>query len=96
MESPPSIIELSRRVGLNDFKLKIGFKAIYGTTVYGLLRDERLEKARLLLEMNSMNVGEVAYSVGYSNPSHFANAFKKKFGINPGELVRSCNQLTYS
>lgn len=96
MDCPPSIKELSKLVGLNDFKLKVGFKSVFGTTVYGLLREERLEKARLLLEMDDMNVGEVAYAIGYSNASHFALAFKKKYGLNPGEIVKFANRLTYS
>ena len=42
-----------------------------------------MERSRLLLESGAMNVTEVAKRVGYSNMSHFAAAFRKKFGINP-------------
>ena len=35
------------------------------------------------------NVGEAAYRVGYTNTSHFAQAFQKEFGVNPGTLARS-------
>lgn|GEM_PF-5604669 len=96
MDSPPSIRELAKLVGLNDYKLKIGFKEMFGSTIYGLLRDKRLEKARFLIEneKENMNVSEVAYAIGYSNPSHFAFAFKKKYGVNPGELIRGTNRLS--
>lgn len=51
MAEPPSLLELSRLIGLNDYKLKTGFKEMYGTTVFGYLREQRLEKAyRLLME----------------------------------------------
>lgn len=40
MEAPPSLLELSRMVGLNDYKLKIGFKEAFGTTVFGYLREK--------------------------------------------------------
>lgn len=88
MMNPPTLMELSRLIGLNDFKLKKGFKEMFGTTVFGYLREKRLEKASYLLQNGSMNVTEVANSVGYSNPSHFAEAFKGKYGINPSEVLK--------
>ncbi|MEM7180796.1 MAG: AraC family transcriptional regulator [Spirochaetota bacterium] len=86
---PPSILELSRRVFLNEFKLKSGFKHLFGTSVYSYLRDYRMEVARSLLDEGKQKVLEVACAVGYSNPSHFAVAFRKRYGINPGELLKS-------
>ena len=83
MEKPFTILELSEMVGLNTYKLKAGFKELFGTTVFGYLRDIRMEKARSLLESHKLNINEIANEVGYSNPSHFAAAFKKKYGINP-------------
>ncbi len=88
MEEPPSLLQLSRLVGLNDFKLKVGFKEMYGNTVFGYLREMRLERAWLLLQDGRLNVSEVAFAIGYSNPSHFAEAFRKQYGVNPGVLLR--------
>jgi AraC-like DNA-binding protein len=82
---PPSLLQLAHRVGLNDFKLKRGFRELFGTTVFGHVRDLRLQKARALLESGNMNVSEAAVAVGYSCFGHFAAAFKKKFGILPKE-----------
>lgn len=88
MQTPCSLIELSRKVGLNDFKLKKGFKEILGTTVFSYLSDFRMERARLLLEQKR-SVAEVAYEVGYKNPHHFTAAFKKKFDILPSAISKS-------
>ncbi len=87
METPPSLLELAKQVGINDFKLKKGFREILGTTVFGFLREQRMEKARLLLEEGKMNVTEVLYDVGYNSPSHFTFEFKKRFGITPSSLI---------
>jgi AraC-like DNA-binding protein len=87
LENPPSLLELSRKVGLNDYKLKIGFRQIFGTTAFGYLRRERLEEARRLLEEGKMSVTEVSYSVGYSSLSHFARVFARRFGIKPGSYL---------
>ncbi|MCG7407325.1 AraC family transcriptional regulator [Paenibacillus sp. ACRRX] len=88
MINPPTLLELSRMIGMNDYKLKIGFKEMYGNTVFGYLREKRLEKAFLLLQEGNVNVTEACCAVGYSNPSYFAEAFRDKYGINPGEFVR--------
>ena len=83
MQNPPSLLGLAKQAGLNDYKLKIGFNQVFGTTVFGYLRQCRMESARLLFEETEMNVAEVSSTIGYSNPSHFAAAFKKQFGVKP-------------
>lgn len=82
-----SIAGLSRAVHLNEFKLKRGFKHRFGTTIFGYLRQVRMEKAREMLKKRDASVIETANAVGYSNPSHFARAFKQAFGINPSEAI---------
>ncbi|MBD2364296.1 helix-turn-helix transcriptional regulator [Anabaena minutissima FACHB-250] len=82
-DHPPSLIDLARKVGINDNKLKYGFREVFGTTVFGYLRDYRLEIARKLLQEQKQNVRTVVNTVGYANQSHFAAAFKRKFGITP-------------
>ncbi len=83
MENPPSLLELAKQAGINDFKLKKGFREVTGNTVFGYLREQRMDKARLLLEEGKMNVTEVAFEVGYQHLSHFASLFKKRFGVYP-------------
>ena len=89
MIDPPSLKELSRMVGTNEFKLKVGFKSVYSNTVYGYLADYRMEHARKLLTINNTRIKEVAAQVGYSNPSHFIAAYKKRYGITPKQHVKS-------
>lgn len=81
-----TMIELAHMVGINQTKLKNGFKQLFGTTVFGYLTDIRMEKARLLILNENKNIGEVADLVGYHHPHHFAAAFKRKFGYSPGKL----------
>lgn len=82
-DRPPSLMELARQVRLNDYKLKLGFRQVFGTTVFGYLHTYRLERSRQLLETGQMSVGEVMRTVGYANRGHFATAFKRRFGVNP-------------
>lgn len=92
---PPTLGSLARRCGLNEFKLKRGFREVFQTTVYGYVRGLRMEKARMLLEDGRLNVTEVALESGYSSLGHFAAAFKKHFGVVPREYrsgIRSTAQ----
>lgn len=82
-----SIAALSRAIHLNEFKLKRGFKQHYGTTVFGFLRQKRMEAAREMLTSGQQSVIEIANAVGYTNPSHFARAFKDAYGVNPSSLL---------
>lgn len=84
---PPTISQLARQIGINEFKLKNGFKLIFGKTIFGYLRELRLEKAMLLIEQREMNIAEISFEVGYRNPAHFADAFRCCYGINPGRLL---------
>lgn len=86
-ERPPTIRELAKLTGLNENQLKSGFKEIYGNTVYGYLLDHKMDHARLLLDSGKLQVAQVAYQVGYANPSHFIAAFKKKFGVTPKKYL---------
>ena len=83
MDNPPSLLELAKSVGLTHTRLSRGFRELYGTTVFDYLRRQRLEKSRLLLEQDNMNIAEVAYAIGFSSPSHFARNFLRYFGTQP-------------
>lgn len=89
LENPPSLKDLAVKVGLNDYKLKLGFKQIFGTTAFAYLHQQRLEKARQLLAETKLSVSEIAWSVGFANRGYFAAAFKRKFSVNPGEYLKS-------
>jgi AraC family transcriptional regulator, transcriptional activator of the genes for pyochelin and ferripyochelin receptors len=80
---PPSLLELAKQVGLNDYKLKIGFRRVFNTTVFGYLYQQRMLEAGRLLLGTQLKVSEVAQVVGYANQSRFAAAFRKHFGVNP-------------
>lgn len=83
LDNPPSLLQLAHLVGLNDYKLKIGFRQVFGTTVFGYLYQCRMERAQALLASGKFSVAAVAESVGYTSLSAFSTAFKRKFGINP-------------
>ncbi len=84
MEQPPTLIELARKMGLNDFKLKKGYKQLYGVTLFDDFLHARMEKARKLLVETRQSIVAIAELAGYRNVSGFSAAFKRYFGHTPG------------
>lgn len=80
---PPDLSEIAKIVGLNEYKLKRGFKEIFNTTVFGYITEQRLHLAHVKLRDTEKTAAEISFELGYSTPQHFNNAFKKKFGITP-------------
>jgi AraC family transcriptional regulator, transcriptional activator of the genes for pyochelin and ferripyochelin receptors len=86
LETPPSLSELARIVGINEYKLKRGFKEMFGTTVFGYLSDARLEIAKNDIMQRKKSISEIAMDLGYSSVQHFSLSFKKKYGYSPTKL----------
>lgn len=93
--NPQTLSELSKKIYLNEYKLKTGFKQRYGQTVYGYILEKRMEFARILLEQRRFKVGDIAGMVGYTNTGHFISAFNKKYGVTPGEVLRSSSSVIF-
>ncbi len=77
--------------GTNEFKLKKGFKQIFGSTIFEHITNLRMQKAKEILLDGQMNIIEACNMVGYSNPSHFSKNFKMQFGMNPKEFLKTKN-----
>jgi len=86
LENPPSLNELSKEIGLNTFKLKKEFKALFGVPVFKYLQNERLTLAHKMISEEAATVQEAAWNVGYDSLSSFSNAFAKKFGYRPSQI----------
>lgn len=88
LDNPPSLLELARLVGLNDHKLKQGFRQVFGTTVFGCLQTHRMERACQLLKQQQ-SIVMVATAVGYASPTAFSGAFRRQLGVSPKEYKSS-------
>lgn len=92
LEKPlPGLRALALKFGTNEFKLKYGFKQLYGVTVFGFQKRERLRKGRLLIENTSLAIKNIAPLCGYKNAGHFGKDFKKEFGVSPGRYRASAS-----
>ncbi|MBO9151481.1 helix-turn-helix transcriptional regulator [Chitinophaga sp. GCM10012297] len=87
-QDPLSLAELARKAGLNEFKLKNGFRKVFDNTVFGYLNDHRLEQSREMIRQGDLSFTEIADTLGYSSLQHFSNAFRKKYGLSPREVKK--------
>jgi AraC-like DNA-binding protein len=79
----PGLHELARQMGTNEYKLKYGFKQMYGTTIFRFLTQERLRKAKTLIQYSTLTIKQVAQMTGFKSKTHFSRAFKDKYGLTP-------------
>lgn len=77
------VADISNELGLNASYLGSLFKRYYNTSPKSYLVNYRVEKACELMWDNKKNIGEIAYSVGYSDPLLFSKMFKKIKGVSP-------------
>ena len=89
MDTPPSLTELSKMIGMNEYNLKIGFKNVYGLPAFKYLQEYRLNYAKKLLSEEQLQVAEIADKIGYKSTSHFIEAFRKKYGSTPKKYMQA-------
>nr|WP_315199336.1 substrate-binding domain-containing protein [uncultured Flavobacterium sp.] len=90
VENPKfSVEDLAEKLNVSRVQLYRKVKAIIGINISDHINNVKLEKAAELLKSNTMNISEIAYSLGFSSPNYFSTAFKNKFGISPKEYKTS-------
>lgn len=83
-----SVNDIARRIGVDRTCLYRAFKKDMGTSPVDFLINYRLERAVVLMDRCSMTASAAASAVGFCDASHFSRAFKKKFGVAPGQYMR--------
>ena len=87
MSDPDFKVEsLSTAMNMAERTLQRKLKAMTNQTPQELIRCMRLNRARDLLENSNLPVSEVAFQVGYLEPTNFSRSFKNEFGISPSQL----------
>lgn len=84
----PTLKELARIFGTNEYKLKVGFRYLFKTSIYQFYNNERLKRSLLLIKHTKIPLKNIALMVGFSTYPNFSRAFKIKFGHSPTEITR--------
>lgn len=80
--------ELADKLLISESQVYRKIKAITGKSTAVFIRSIRLQHARELLLAADKTVSEVAYEVGFNDPSWFSRAFKKEFGVTPSSTTK--------
>ncbi len=90
LEEPlPSLKELSKLFGTNEYKLKDGFRHFFKTSIYKFYTVERLKRAYLMIQQTTIPLKNIAIMNGFTDYPNFSKSFKKQFGISPNEIART-------
>lgn len=84
-----SVKVLAEEVGISRSMLHRKLIKLTGRSASDLITNIRLEKAMELLKKDVATVAEIAYNVGFRNPSYFNRVFKKYYNVSPGEVKKN-------
>ena len=80
--------QLALQLHLSESQLYRKLKATSGKSTALFMRSIRLQKAKELIQTTDKTISEVAYDVGFNDPSYFSRAFKEEFGSAPSTLSK--------
>jgi AraC family transcriptional regulator of arabinose operon len=78
-----TIERLAAEAGLSPSRFMHVFRAAMGMSPGQYIQEQRMVKARALLERTFVTVGEAMIQVGCRDPSHFARNFRRHHGFPP-------------
>lgn len=84
-----SVEELCRIIGMSRPVLYRKLKSYTGQSPQEYLSSIRLNKAEILLRKGDMSIKEIAYETGFSDPKYFSKCFRKVYGVNPSNYLKS-------
>ncbi len=88
-----TITALALEVGINSFKLRIGFKQLFKTTIHQYRLNLRLNLAKQLLTETDLTISEIAYKTGFESRDGFARCFRRHFQETPRGWRKSIGAL---
>jgi AraC-like DNA-binding protein len=82
------IAALARETNLPRAVLKEGFEYLFGKPAAQYYQDYKFEKSLEMLESGKYLIRDIAFAVGFQNPSHFISAFKQRYHTTPKQWIK--------
>ncbi len=86
-------ISLGKMINYHPHYINSLMKEYTGTTLHAYLTEHRMNEALKLLVNTDFSIEAISLKVGYKNPTHFCNVFRKKFGISPAKHRKSSKMI---
>lgn len=84
----PSITNIAKKANMSESKFKNLFRKITGLTPNKFFMDNKLIRAKELLENKQLSISQVSDKLNFTNNSYFASKFKENFGISPKTFIK--------
>jgi AraC family transcriptional regulator len=81
-----TLVELSAIVQLSPYHFSRLFKKSLGMTPHQYIVQQRIDRAKYLLQFNDARISEIAVQVGFCDQSHLTRGFKQILGITPKQF----------
>jgi AraC-like DNA-binding protein len=82
-----SVEKLSVALGISKSQANRKVNALTAKSPNQFIQEIRLQRSLASLKLNTKSISEIAYDSGFTSPTYFSRAFKKRFGISPKEFV---------
>ncbi len=89
--SPIRLEYLAKKCGLSASRIEHLVRQQTGNPIRVHLENERIRRAKHLLEFTRQTISEIAYAVGYQTPRHFCTRFKLSERCTPGQFRAVCS-----
>ena len=86
-EDKVTLEAVARDAGMSVSTLCRHFKFAFDTTVISFVAEQRMTAARLALRNNGLTIAQAAHLAGFSSPTNFSTAFKRRYGVTPKEFA---------
>lgn len=83
-----TVQDTAKALGFSESKLSRLINVKYPDGFRALIHELRVKEGKRLLRESEMNIGEIAYKLGYAVPSHFNREFRKRCDVSPGVFRR--------
>ncbi|MEO1051283.1 MAG: two-component regulator propeller domain-containing protein [Bacteroidota bacterium] len=81
-----SITDLCQDLGMSRTQLHNKVKALTGMSTSIYIRSVRLKRGKYLLESSDKSISEIAYEIGFNDPSYFSRSFTEEYGQTPSAV----------
>ena len=82
------VVQLADAIPMSQMQLYRKLKALTGKTPSQFIRSYRLQQGLELLQKGELIISEIAYEVGFTDPSYFSRVFHKEFGKSPSDFMK--------
>jgi len=89
------IDEVARHVCLSPSRLAHLFREQVGINILRWREDQRVIRAKLLLQTTQESIANIGRVVGYDDQLYFSRVFRKRVGVSPSDFRRRSSEINY-